>query len=34
VMYGSMDQLASSLDAGYQHAVQAFGGTAQAMLQH
>jgi|HubBroStandDraft_6_1064221.scaffolds.fasta_scaffold26916_4 NADH-quinone oxidoreductase subunit M len=34
VMYGSMDQLVSSLDAGYQHAVQAFGGTAQAMLQH
>ncbi len=33
VMHGSMDHLVTSLDAGYQHAVHAIGGTAQAMLQ-
>lgn len=33
VMYGSMDHLVTSLDAGYQHAVHAVAGTAQAMLQ-
>jgi NADH-quinone oxidoreductase subunit M len=33
VMHNSMSELVSSLDVGYQHAVQAIGGTAQAMLQ-
>jgi NADH-quinone oxidoreductase subunit M len=33
VMYPSMSQLVTSLDAGYQHAFHVVGGTAQAMLQ-
>ena len=33
VMHGSMEQLVTSLDVGYQHVAHVVGGTAQAMLQ-
>ena len=33
VMHGSMEQLVTSLDVGYQHVAHIVGGTAQAMLQ-